>query len=221
MTLLQAAGTRARLDKRTCRRRERGSLPTAVLTFSLLLLVMAMGFLFGRLVIAKAYVKTAPVRRVEGTAVENPASPTPALPAPAPLPDVPVPSEEGTTPSPEAGDSTDTAPAPAPPPAEGAADRNADQPRANAEPTPREVRFAIQVGAFASEQSARDAQAKLTRAGQAARIVPVREGTRSTYKVLVGRYRARSGAEDALSAVQARGFPEAFVVEDRTRGRGR
>ena len=214
MTPPGANVARLRAAKRRRGRRDSGSLSSAFLTFSLLLLVMALGFVFGRVVIARAYVKTAAgIKKTGGGTVPG----GQALAASGVAGSVgAVQSGQATPPDqgaqPEGAQQTpasaeQAAPAPSGE-TDGAAGSDADQPDTSA-PT-EEGRYALQIGAFGSEESARKAMSRLTNAGYPARIEVDRQ--RNTFKVLTGRYRTEENAQRALGELKQEGFSEAFVV---------
>lgn len=206
-------GLREPAAQRTRRWREGGSFSSMLLTFSLLLLVLALGFVFGRVVVARAYVKAT------GTIQKAPEATAPGGQASAPAsPDTSggdtSATDEGATASDSAdtqsgqsdlttGDQTD------------ASDTTVEGGAPDQGAAPGGVRYAVQVGAFGSEDSARQAETELTNAGYPARIVRERRGTGSTYKVLTGAYRTKDRAQKALTELTREGFSEAFVVEER------
>ena len=216
MNLSARDAGRFRIARRRCGRRERGSFASSFLTFSLLLLVMALGFVFGRVVIARAYVKTTSGLKKTGEAVRpegqalartgaagaagevqsETAATGQVAEGETASDDTAGPNGEGAAPSGEqnaAGDNgglgSDAVEAPAP---------------------TAEVGYAIQIGAFESEASAHKAATRLTRAGYPATIEVDRQ--HNTYKVLAGRFPTEEEARRALEEVQGEGFPEAFVV---------
>jgi len=175
---------------------------------------MALGFVFGRVVIARAYVKTAAgIKKTGGGTVPG----GQALAASGVAGSVGAVQSGQATPPDQGAPSEAAQPAPAlaeqaaPAPAEGtngAAGSDADQPDTSA-PT-EEGRYALQIGAFGSEESARKAMSRLTTAGYPARIEVDRQ--RNTFKVLTGRYRTEENAQRALGELKQEGFSEAFVV---------
>jgi len=199
-------------------RRDCGSFATSFLTFSLLLLVMALGFVFGRVVVARAYVRTT----ADLKKAELPAKPAGAALTPAGLAgrvgEVEIGEETARMEGPESEDLSQGArPQEAIRPAPREDQENLDQ-RGNPEAEVAEalapeveIRYAIQVGAFGSEESARKAATQLTRAGYPARIEVDRE--HRTYRVVTGRYLTEESAEKARGEFRDEGFPEAFVVE--------
>jgi len=180
----------------------------------LLLLVMALGFVFGRVVIARAYVRTSPsISKSERGAV--PAGQNLAASRVAGA--VGEIQDESAAPGPRSQNGAEPVVEPEAPlwPAEteaggGSPDVGANAPAAETEMPIEEVRYAIQVGAFGGEESARRAASQLTRAGYPAKIEVDRE--HRTFKVVTGRYRTEESAQRALGDVKAEGFPEAFVV---------
>ncbi len=206
---------RLRAEKRRCGRRDSGSFSSAFLTFSLLLLVMALGFVFGRVVIARAYVKTAAGLKKTGggtvpggqaLAASGVAGSVGALQSGQATPPDQGAQPEGAQETPAPAEQT--APAPSGETSGAAGSDAADQPDTSA-PTG-EGRYAIQIGAFGSEESARKAMSRLTNAGYPARIEVDRQ--RNTFKVLTGRYRTEENAQQALGELKHEGFSEAFVA---------
>jgi cell division protein FtsN len=205
---------------RTVRRRQFGGAASVFLTFSLLLFVMVLGFIFGRVVIARAYIKGM------GTLVKPAEPPVTRDQARGPVGTVFAPPVEGTAPAgqesvltPDAAPGSpeqapeEGAPAPEPPqpeealsPAPGAAEPETP------EPVVRDVRYAVQVGLFGSEDGARDTLRQLTQSGHPSRIEVDRQATRTMYRVLSGSYRNEANARKALDEIRGEGFAEAFVV---------
>ena len=198
--------------------RRSGSFSSVFLTFSLLLLVMAAGFVFGRLVIARAYVKTAstirkaPVPLTPANQGGAPLTPTVApevQPGATPdgAPDQNAqPPDRGVTPDSSGDNATtegndtgsgDTADTAAP-----------EQPRGNGKKSD----YQIQVGSFVSEESARRTSSQLTKAGYPARIEADRSGSATSYRVVTGHYNSHDKAQTALGDLQKQGFAGAFVT---------
>lgn len=191
------------------------------LTFSLLLLAMALGFVFGRVVIARAYIKGV------STMVKPPEPVAPREQASAPASTVFVPSRrreaalpvsEQTAPEtvsqtladePLPGDEPfqEVAPPEEPPPP-----APSEMPAPHREVGDDDVRYAIQVGLFSSEGRARDTLGQLTRSGHPSRIEVDRQPSRTMYRVLSGSYRNEANARKALDRIRGEGFSEAFVV---------
>jgi len=202
----------------------RGSFPGAFLTFSLLLLVFAVGFVIGRVVIARAYVKAGPELGKRTTVKgEGREGGTPPLLAPGQVsvPEPEAPPEEGGAPgeaAPSFGPTGETPPAgeqgeqarPQPSPTETGQPAGPDTGRAPAAETG-EHRYALQAGVFVSQQGARDLADELTRAGYPARVEPDRSRAQTTYRVLTGRYRSEDAARKEAERLRGEGF-EAFVV---------
>jgi cell division protein FtsN len=196
-----------------------GNFPGVFLTFSLVLLVLAMGFVLGRVVIGRLYIKTAPsfepkvAQRPEGTEDARPEDArrpgrvyVPAPPPQAPEGDLEL---EGTVAAAEEGE-------PAEPPAEASTQEETVEALPTAPPAvPEESegrRYSIQVGVFISETGARKAAEELTRAGYPARVELAREGGETRYRVLAGRYRTEATARRALERIRQEGL-QAFLVE--------
>jgi cell division septation protein DedD len=196
--------------------RRSGSFSSVFLTFSLLLLVMAAGFVFGRLVIARAYVKTASTIR------KAPVPLTPANQGGAPLtptvtPEVQPgetpngavdqnapPQDNGATPDTSGDNATEAGTGDG----DAADTTSSEQPRGNGKKSD----YQIQVGSFASEESARRTSSQLTRAGYPARIEADRSGSTTSYRVVTGHYDAHDKAQTALGELQRQGFAGAFVT---------
>ncbi len=201
-----------------------GGIPGAFLTFSLLLLVMVIGFVVGR-VVARSYTKapskldvsSLPERQTgakpteeeqapEGLVyVPSPASPRePPERAPAGEPEEITGSEAQQEQQPEPGVE---APAAALPSREVSA-----EPAGGARPREsEEANYSIQVGVFTLREGARGVAEELTRAGHAARIeVESRDG-QPVYRVLTGEYESEQEARRAQEALDREGFP-GFLV---------
>jgi len=184
-----------------------------MLTFSTLLLVLALGFVFGRVVVARAFVQGTAELKKTGTQVtpggqalsssalagsagargeEQPATPEQGS---GETPENGAASREEVTPEPDetGGESSDVTPG------------TEDNP-----PPVAEQGYTVQVEAFRSEENARAAAMQLTRAGYPARIEVDRQS--HTYRVTTGNYETEERAERALGDIQGEGFPRAFVV---------
>jgi cell division protein FtsN len=208
-------------------KKQRGysAFPTTFLTFSLLLLVLAAGFAVGRLVVGRAYIKSAgqfeklPVPKGEagdGAAAEvDQATGQGYVPAPEgqngvtqeqPQPQAKTP--DGQTPeTPDSGTPSDLTP-----PAD-------EQPQADSAPvetpTPAEEkakRYAIQVGMFESDAGAQQVADDLARAGYPARVEVAQSDGAKVFRVLTGRYRTEYAARKAMDQLRQEGFP-GFLVE--------
>jgi rare lipoprotein A len=206
---------------RTVRRRQFGGAASVFLTFSLLLFVMVLGFIFGRVVIARAYIKgmgtlvkpaepavtrdhaRAPTGTVFAPSVGGDAAPADqeSVLVPDAAPGSPEQAAEEGTSAPERPQ-PEEAPSPAP------ETREPETP----EPVVRDVRYAVQVGLFGSEDGARDTLRQLTQSGHPSRIEVDRQSTRTMYRVLSGNYRNEANARKALDEIRGEGFAEAFVV---------
>ena len=190
-----------------------------LLTFSLLLLVMALGFVFGRVVVARAYVKASDsLHKPPGTTVPAGAATVGTQPAPEGATETPTAPESGADQQEETSPAGDEGAAGGAPATDEGADSTSPGDAGGADTqgggNASEVRYAIQVGAFDSEQSARRAETQLTGAGYAARIATERQRGRTTYKVFTGRYRTEENAQQALADVKREGYSGAFVVEE-------
>lgn len=193
--------------------RGHSSFPAAFLTFSLLLLVLAIGFAVGRLVVGQLYLKGS--RGLKWAAAE--AGERPLVEPAAPPGRVHVPSAG--EPSPEekldsgGREAAGTAPGAEPEPEPDASGR--EEPReeplpvetSESAPAAGDTRYAIQVGMFESEQGARRVAEELTRAGYPARIEVGRGERGDLYRVLTGRYRTEYAARKAMEQLQKEGFP--------------
>ncbi len=196
--------------------------PSVMLTFSLLLVVLAVGFVLGRVVVARAYLNMAPKFEAQtaesGTeSGENPSGrvylPPPTPPTRPPEERRPEEREEGEQEGQEPIPESETA-KPAEQPS-----LEVEQPR---EPTPppepkkeeeTETRtYSIQVGVFTSRGGARQVVDELARAGFPSRIAPEQRGNQELYRVVTGRYRSEYAARKALDQLRSEGF-EAFLVQ--------
>jgi len=217
------------------------SFPAILLTFSVLLLVLAVGFVVGRVVVARAYLDRAPKFETQVSAVPEPeesqeprASAPGRVYVPPPVPP-PAPPEgengEGASPE-EAAEGSSVGLEAIRQAAEKRPERSPDllepqrespraEPRAESRPTPpppppaeeKEKVYAIQVGVFTSLQGARQVIDDLARSGYPARISPEKRGTQELYRVVTGRYRSEYAARKALDQLRKEGF-EAFLVEE-------
>lgn len=196
------------------------SVASILLTASVLLFVLAIGFVVGRVVIARAYLRTAPrfeelsTSESEGTAeggAERQLSPGRVyVPEPAPremISEAVAGSEAAETGVPE----EETASAPAEP-GEPPQPEPSPPPRAAPETgRPVEGSYSIQVGVFSEEQGARSLAARLDRAGFAPRIQVDRDEGRARYRVLTGSYQTEYAARGAITQLQREGF-EGFLI---------
>jgi cell division protein FtsN len=202
----------------------RTGFPAALLTFSVMLLVLALGFVVGRVVVARAYLGAAPTIEAQGPGGseldENRSAPG-HIYVPTPSASQPPADESRERERPAQEQAQEQAPE-APQPPEGA--RSADQERQPREteappvqqPQPAEETaaktYAIQVGVFTSLQGARQVVDELARAGYPSRIAPDKRGAQELYRVLTGRYRSEYAARKALDQLRTEGF-EAFLME--------
>lgn len=217
-----------------------GGFPAILLTFSLLLLVLAVGFVVGRVVVARAYLDKAPKFDVQAaSAPEMPSelgrerSAVPGrvyVPPPAPPRTAPDEVEGieayGSGEAPEAMSESapaEAAPADAgeprrttdPPAAAAARERGpAAQPRETApeQDVPEARTYSIQVGVFTSRAGARQVVEALARAGYPASISPEKSGSQELYRVVTGRYRSEYAARKAVEELRKEGF-EGFLVQ--------
>jgi cell division septation protein DedD len=198
------------------------SFPTAFLTFSLLLLVMAAGFAVGRLVIGRAYPRGAgQFERLSTARPETAGRPTVETEPPPGAVHVPEEKEhrpeqraeprpspaQGEEPEPPAAEVPEVAPTPEEPAEETSVPTEAPGTEA------RGKRYAIQVGMFASEQGAQQVADELTRDGYPARVEVTRgEAGGTVFRVLTGRYRTEYAARKAMEQLRQEGYP-GFLVE--------
>ena len=205
-------------------RRDQGGAAAAFLTFSLLVLAMALGFAFGRVVIARAYI------RGVGSLLEQPGTSQPHDQAQAPASTIFAPSPGGgaeeTGPGGQATGASSESAFPEPPPSSdvitdavpqaqgtGAQPETAEAPAEEpAQAGTVDVRYAVQVGVFGSEDGARTTLRQLTRAGYPARIEVDRQSSHTIYRVVTGNYRSEENARKALEQIKEEGFTEAFVI---------
>ena len=197
------------------------NIASILLTASVLLFVLAIGFGVGRGVIARAYLRTAPrfeelsTSESEDTAereVEQQLSPGRVY-VPEPAPEELISEAESETaevaeiegPGEETSSAT-AAPGEAPEP-------GSSPPPGIAPETVRPVQgaYSIQVGVFSEEQGARSLAARLDRAGFAPRIQVDRDEGRARYRVLTGNYQTEYAARGAISQLELEGF-EGFLV---------
>ena len=205
----------------------RSAFPGIFLAFSVLLLVLAVGFVVGRLVVAHAYIKAAP-RFEKRVAAEPRMGPTAGSEwgsgvGQVFVPELPQETEEAgskETPPAAAGMEEETTresgeqqtPEEPAGPARVEAEQREPVPIGSAEsPETADMRYSVQVGVFVAQQGARKVVEELTRAGYPARIEVQREGGRTTYRVLTGRYRTEYAARKAAEQLTQDGFP-AFLV---------
>ena len=209
--------------------------PTGFLTFSVLLLVLAAGFVIGRVVVAGAYREAAPefeklppAEAPEQAETGPQATLTPGSvhvppPAPAEAPAEPGPAEtpgEAALETGETGTPSEEAPLPSPPPPATTSMPAPPAPRPRQEPVPLVPEappdsargYTIQVGLFTSQEGARQVADDLARAGHPARIVVERTDTATLYRVLTGQYRTEYAARSAVDQLRQEGFP-AFLLQ--------
>lgn len=74
--------------------------------------------------------------------------------------------------------------------------------------------WAVQVGAFGSEASARKLVDQLREAGYRAYIAPVSRGGKTLHRVRVGPEAARAEAESLVAGLKVRGLPATVVAND-------
>jgi cell division protein FtsN len=203
--------------------------PTALLTFSVMLLVLAIGFVLGRVVVARAYLGSAPkidLRGSGGSELDGRAAPGHVY---VPSPSASRPPEEASSeerspkpPTAEHGQSPDetTSGAPEGPQAAGSTVPPAEQPSQAEAPPAQETKpaeessnktYSIQVGVFTSTQGARQVMDELTRAGYPSRVARDKRGSQDLYRVVTGRYRSEYAARKAMEQLRTEGF-EAFLV---------
>lgn len=163
----------------------------------------------------EASAPTPPSQPVLATAVEPPtaspaarakASDSMPTPATAPMP----------APEPMAPAAASAPPPPAPPPAplqlaDAKAVKAGAASAASSAPAAAEFRFALQVGAFANEENARKAQAKLQAAGFKAYLEDLETSQGKRIRVRVGPFATRAEAEQAAPQVKALDLPALLV----------
>ncbi len=217
-----------------------GGVAGAFLAFSLLLMVLAIGFVVGRVMVARMYVGAAPdiqrqsVREPEAMAqiAEErallPGSVYVPPPAPPEEPAEEMVEREGPEAEVEgdAGGQVRVMEGAAAAPAEAVGVEGpapavpiAPPPPRPARPTPGSVgeessqaRYSIQMGVFAAREGAREVADELARAGYPARIEVTSTEEQALYRVLTGRYRTEYAARKAMDELRREGFP-GFLVE--------
>ena len=196
------------------------SVASILLTASVLLFVLAIGFVVGRVVIARAYLRTAPrfeelstsesEETAEGGAERQLSPGRVYVPEPAPQ-EVISEAEAGSEVAETEGAGEEVSCAAAAP---------GEPPELEPSPPPRagpeagraaEGSYSIQVGVFSEEQGARSLAARLDRAGFAPRIQVDRDEGRARYRVLTGSYQTEYAARGAIAQLEREGF-EGFLV---------
>jgi cell division protein FtsN len=199
--------------------------PTALLTFSAMLLVLALGFVVGRVFVARQYMNSAPKfdsasdtgSELDGSSgapghvyvPKPPSSPREHARKEEDKPDTPATQEAAPGETPVRP--TELPPAATEPSVEGVREETTPTPEPREEPASGKT-YAIQVGVFTMKEGARQASDELSRAGYPGRITPEKRGSQDVYKVLTGRYQNEYAARKALDQLRASGF-EAFLVE--------
>ena len=196
--------------------------PTTFLTFSLLLLVLAAGFAVGRLVVGRAYIKSAgqfdrlPIPKADTSGQASVDADQPAgqgyVPEPA---DQSAKKDDQSMAEPPVDQDLNAPKDEAPPDAAPASDQqNYSTPVETPKPgeDKNERRYAIQVGLFESEQSAQQLADDLARAGYPARVDVGKGDNGRVYRVLTGRYRTEYAARKAMDQLRQEGFP-GFLVD--------
>ncbi len=196
-----------------------------------MLLFLAIGFVVGRVVVARNYFGSAPKIELQtpGTSeLDERSAPLGSIHVPTPASrqaDEKSGEEESREEPKPAGDESNRNASEAPkvgtsesPDQERPAERQAaeahpeaKEPKAQEEPVAVGV-YSIQVGVFSTEQGARQAMSDLTRAGYPARVSRDAHGGRDLFRVLTGRYRSEYAARKALEQLRSEGF-EAFLNE--------
>jgi cell division protein FtsN len=177
---------------------------------------MALGFVFGRVVVARAYVRGSAELKKTGSPAAVPGGQ--ALSSSALAGSAGAIGEEQAAGAEESGESGTGSPearpreeiGPDPETTQGQPTEALPAPGEEYAPPAEEARYAVQVGAFGNEESARTAATRLTRAGYPARIEVDRQAR--TYRVVTGSFETEEGAQEALREILGEGFPEAFVV---------
>jgi len=211
-------------------KRQRGlvNLTRALLTSFLLLIVLAVGFAVGRMMVARTYAAAMPkLERLpvaEPEVAARPADDRPFLPSPVSVPPPAPPEEpvgegldgalgaEGTGDLPAVPERTEGAPREAP----------AEVPRPQAEREPpggliapvrppqaaegEGARYSIQVGVFSMLGGARAVADELSQAGYPSEIEVTSAEGQSLYRVLTGRYRSEYPARKALDELKKEGY---------------
>jgi hypothetical protein len=214
-----------------------GGFPSIFLTFSLLLLVLAVGFVVGRVVVARFYLSQAPKFAKRETAdldsVAVAPEPTPRMPGrvyvPPPAPPEEPPEESVDLAGPPDGtlldgdiewpDDAETIHSPVHLPAGGDVTRVPVPESQESRPERRrdredegEALYSVQVGVFSSIQGARRLEDELREKGHSTRIeVEGRDGD-TLYRVLIGSYRTEYAARRGVEDLRRQGF-EAFLIE--------
>ncbi|NKE67078.1 SPOR domain-containing protein [Ramlibacter sp. RBP-2] len=156
--------------------------------------------------------KVSPAAGVAGTAG---VAPVPVAPAPAPKAEAPAPA----APKPEAVATPKPEPKPEPRPAAAKAEPPADATRAKAllegkaaAEAAADGRFVVQVGAFADPDKAREARARLERAGLKTytNVAETKAGKR--IRVRVGPFPSRADADKAASKIKGLDMPAAILT---------
>ncbi len=216
-------------------KRQRGQLNIVrgFLTFSLLLLVLAIGFVVGRLMVARTYAEAAPELErlpvaepeVAARAVEDRVVLPGSVYVPAPAPPEQVPEEavggviggeasaeaEGEEgPSQAAADGLRAAVEAEPEEIEAGGVVAPVMPAETAEPG--RIRYSIQVGVFTMREGARQVAEELSRVGYPAQIEVTTAEDQSLYRVLTGRYYTEYAARKALSELEKEGY-SGFLVK--------
>ncbi len=202
--------------------------PTALLTFSVMLLVLAIGFVLGRVVVARRYLGSVPRVSAQGlgsSELDEGQGPPGHIYVPSPVavqPDETESRRSETEHPPDEGESTGEERAAATP-QEPKATASEDAKKQNlgdaekpppAEPVeePSDKTYSIQVGVFANIQGARQVMGDLTRAGYPSRVSREKRGSEEIYRVVTGRYRSEYAARKALEQLRNEGF-DAFLLE--------
>lgn len=165
--------------------------------------------------------KVSPARGVAGTAG---VAPVPVTPAPAPKAEAPAPAPA--KPEAVAAPKPESAPAPAPAPAPKSESKQAVKPEPPADATRAKAllegkpaaeaaadgRFVVQVGAFADPDKAREARARLERAGLKTytHVAETKAGKR--IRVRVGPFPSRADADKAASKIKGLDMPAAILT---------
>ena len=145
----------------------------------------------------------------DATPVEPSENPTPAPQA--------VPERTAPTPQSIASDqprSAESAPVPLPSPTRPANPREPEvaQPIASAPAAPTSRGWAVQLGSFASRATADRMVRDLSQQGQNAFVMPVKSGSSTLYRVRIGPFAQRAGANEVLGEVKGRVANAAVVA---------
>lgn len=212
------------------------NLARGFLTFSVMLLVLAIGFVVGRLMVARTYAEAAPKLEAapagEPELVGKAMAERPAFPGsvyvPPPAPPA-APAEDLSGEGAEAEGAEESVAGQGEPEAVRAEPEAAAKPMAEPEgevkprggliapfkppePEGEGARYSIQMGVFTVREGARQVAEELARAGYPAQIEKEVKGGQTLYRVMTGRYQTEYAARKALGELEREGFP-GFLVK--------